>query len=135
MGAYWRFGRRPVGLPSTQVEAGGMQRALDLAVLDPAIGQRGLLVGTGVVDRVDGVNELALDPEHSDGYVGHDPDRLTARDVRQGTHRDHRNLCFVIDNRMWYVKQACPRRVTGVNGSNVIVASQCLELRYEQHAF
>ena len=43
---------RHCGTPSLEAEAGRVQRALDLARLDPALGERGVLVRARVVERV-----------------------------------------------------------------------------------
>src|SRR5919205_142213 len=61
------FGRRCVNLAGPEIELGGVQRALDLAAFHPAVGQRGVLVGAGVVDG----EELALfGVKDSDGRRG-----------------------------------------------------------------
>src|SRR3954468_10558238 len=91
--------RRDVGDSGAQVEARGMQRAFDMAVLDPAVGERGLLVRAGVVER----EELALlGVEDSDRRIGVQADRLTGRQLGERASWDHADLCCIMSNVLLY---------------------------------
>ena len=86
VGADRQLGRRRVDRAGAQVEAGGVQRAFDLAALQPAVGERGVLVGAGVVD---GEDLAVLGVEHRDRRVGVEPQGLTSRQIREWTDFEH----------------------------------------------
>ena len=64
--AHRQLGRRRVDRAGAQVETRSVQRAFDLAALEPAVGQRGVLVRAGVVD---GEHLAVVGVEHRDRRV------------------------------------------------------------------
>ncbi|HEY4332883.1 MAG TPA: SDR family NAD(P)-dependent oxidoreductase [Ilumatobacteraceae bacterium] len=65
-----------------QIESGGVQRALDLAPLEPAVGQRGVLMRAGVVDR-EHLAGIGVEDRH--GWVDRPSVRLAPRDGAERT--------------------------------------------------
>ena len=60
--------------PGTQVETRGVQRAFDLAALQPTVGERRVLMRAGV----DREHLAVVGVEDRDRWIGFDPPRLTA---------------------------------------------------------
>src|SRR3954471_14283949 len=85
------LGGRAGHLPGTQVEARGVQGALNGAAVQPAVGQRGVLVRARVVDRV----EVTVDVEDRNGLVSLYSGGLAGRQRSRGTDRDHEGSRFV----------------------------------------
>ena len=75
-----------VDRPGTQVETRGVQRAFDLAALQPTVGERRVLMRTGVVDRE---HLTVVGVEDRDRWIGFHPPRLTAGQGRQWTDFEH----------------------------------------------
>ena len=63
-----------------------MQRAFDLAALEPAVGQLCVLMRAGVVD---GEHLAVIGVEDGDRWVRFDPPRLTAGEGREWTDFKH----------------------------------------------
>jgi len=83
-----RFTREePVRFSCAQIEYRRVQRALDFTTLEPAVGERGILVGAGVVDRV----ELAVaGVEHRDRWVEGETAGTSAGKIGERADVDHR---------------------------------------------
>ncbi len=105
-----KFRRRRIDGTSAKVETGGMQRAFDLASLHPTVGQRCVLMRTGVVDR----QHLAVfGVKHRDGRICFYAPRFAGRQFGQGTDLEHSRMashqhgsCSVLSNTM-RSKQQC----------------------------
>jgi hypothetical protein len=97
VGADRTLGRRGVDGARPQVELRGVQRAFDLAALQPAVGERGVLMGAGVVD---GEDLAVVGVEHRDRRIDVEPVGLASRKIHETARGNHHDTSVRIAKRI-----------------------------------